>query len=588
MKVMLLFPPNWTPTMPHLALPTLTAFLRAHGMEVVQRDLNIEVFDDVLTRRHIEGALAGIRRDYGARGERRPKRPSVAPRELVAQALQMGPQIAAQVERAKQTLRSQEFFDGPRGLQAFEVIEAALHIASLPFYPAALELTTYRPAMTADSSRNLLREVHDPQFNMLLPIYKRILLPDIQREQPDVVGISIPSMAQFVPGMTLAHMIREAGITCHITVGGPHITMLRERIARTPALFSLIDSAVMFDGEAALLQLCEAIQSNGDFAAVPNLIYRDGNTIRMNERKESAKIGTLPQPDFDGLPLDRYLAPELVLPLMTARGCYFGKCAFCNVGYGEPEFSLLRSETLASQMQDLQRRYGVRQIFFSDEALTPRTMRELSQIMRRDGTQLLWGGCARFEKPLTADLLRQVYDGGGRMFLFGLESASEQIMQRMVKGTTLEHMHRILRESTEIGIWNHTFFFFGFPGETLQDAQETVNFLYEHQEHIHSAAFGTFLLEVDAPAHKFPKSFGISKVVEQPEKDLAIYFDYEVAEGMDNELAERVADGFLNALPEKPYPQFYLNDVYRFLYACHLSREGTPPPPWLLPQPAAA
>jgi radical SAM superfamily enzyme YgiQ (UPF0313 family) len=305
----------------------------------------------------------------------------------------------------------------------------------------------------------------------------------------------------------------------------------------------------------------------------------------VTERREAAKIGSLPQPDFDGLPLDRYLAPELALPLLTARGCYFGKCAFCNVGYGEPEFSLLRSELLASQMLDLQRRYGVRQIFFSDEALTPRTMRELAQIMARDGTPLLWGGCARFEKPLTADLLQRVYDGGGRMFLFGLESASEQIMQRMVKGTTLEHMHRILRESAEIGIWNHTFFFFGFPGETLEDAQQTVNFLYEHQEHVHSAAFGTFLLEVDAPAHKFPQSFGISKVVEHPEKDLAIYFDYEVATGMDDALAERVAEGFLNALPEKPYPQFYVNDVYRFLYACQLSRAGMKPPPWLIAEP---
>ena len=53
MKVMLLFPPNWTPTMPHLALPTLTAYLRANGVEAIQRDLNLEVFDEILTRNFI-------------------------------------------------------------------------------------------------------------------------------------------------------------------------------------------------------------------------------------------------------------------------------------------------------------------------------------------------------------------------------------------------------------------------------------------------------------------------------------------------------------------------------------------------------
>lgn len=585
MKVMLLFPPNWTPTMPHLALPTLTAFLRANGAEVIQRDLNIEVFDALLTRRHVERALSTLRRDYGARAEKRASRPVQAPRERVLWALSHGPQVAAQVERAKGVVRSPAFFDGPLGLQAFETITEALEIASLPFYPAALDISTYRPAFTADSSRNLLREVADPHFNMLLEIYRKGVLADIERERPDVVGISIPSMAQLLPGLTIGHLIKERGLACHVTVGGPHITMLREQIAQTPAIFRCFDSAVVFDGEVPLLALAKTVAAGGDLAAVPNLIWRDGAQIRVNARKEPEKIGVLPTPDFDGLPLDRYLAPQRALPLLTARGCYFGKCAFCNVGYGEAEsFSLMRSEMIAAQMLELKRKYGAEQIFFSDEALTPRTLRELSQIMQRDGTPLLWGGCARFEKPISGELLRQMHAGGCRMILFGLESASEAMMGRMVKGTQLEHMHRILRESAEAGIWNHTFFFFGFPGETLDDAQQTVNFLYAHKEHVHSAAFGTFLLERDAPAHRHAKSFGITKVVDPPEKDLAIYFDYEVSAGMDNPLAERVADAFLESLPAKPYPQFYVNDVYRFLYACHLSRAQQGAPPWLAVQ----
>jgi hypothetical protein len=586
---MLCFPPNWNPAMPHLALPTLAAFLRAQGIEVIQRDLNIEVFDEVLTGRYLLGALARLRHDYGPRGDRRPPRPVAAPRELVAWALAHGPQVAARVERAKRTIRSPAFFDGPMGLGAIETIADALQIASLPFFPAALELNTYRPALTADSTRNILHEVRDPQFNMLRAIYRRSLIADIERLQPDVVGISIPSMAQMVPGLTIAALIKEHGLPCHVTVGGPHITMLRERLARAPALFELIDSAVVFDGEVPLVQLCEALAGHGDLSKVPNLIYRDGTAIRVTERKKPEKIGALPLPDFEGLPLDRYLAPRLVLPLLTARGCYYGKCAFCNVGYGEPEsFSLLRSEMLAEQMCTLKRRYGVEEIFFSDEALTPRTLRELSLILHRDGTPLLWGGCARFERPLSGELLRLMYAGGCRMILFGLESASEAIIQRMAKGTQLEHMHRILRESAEAGIWNHTFFFFGFPGETLDDAQQTVNFLYEHRAHINSAAFGTFLLEIDAPAHRFPASFGIMRVIDRPEKDLAIYFDYETAEGMDAQMAELVEARFLETLPKKRFAQFYVNDVYRFLYACHLSRLGRPLPPWLAEEVEAA
>ena len=83
MKAMLCFPPNWNPAMPHLALPTLAAFLRGHGVEVIQRDLNIEVFDTMLTRNHLETALERLERD------------AAAPRDRVAWALEHGPRIAA-------------------------------------------------------------------------------------------------------------------------------------------------------------------------------------------------------------------------------------------------------------------------------------------------------------------------------------------------------------------------------------------------------------------------------------------------------------------------------------------------------------
>lgn len=417
-------------------------------------------------------------------------------------------------------------------------------------------------------------------------------MPDILREAPDIVGISIPSMPQMLAAMTLAYLVKQSGLRCHVTIGGPHVTMLREQIAKTPALFQLIDSAVIFDGEVPLLRLVEALDGQGNLDAVPNLIYSTGGKngqIRVTQRKEPEKISDLPLPDFDGLPLDRYLAPRLVLPLLTARGCYFGKCAFCNVGYGEPDtFSQLRAEHLADQMQALHERYGTRHIFFSDEAVTPRNLKHLSTILIERNLSINWGGCTRFEKVLSRELLEQMQRSGCRMILFGLESASQPIMDLMVKGTELNHMSRILHESAAAGIWNHTFFFFGFPGETLADAQETVNFLYAHKPYIHSAALGTFLMERDSPAHRFPQAYKVKRIIEDPSKDLAIYFDYEVESGMDDRMAELVESRFLETLPDKRYPQFYVSDVFRFLYASYLTEQKLPFSPWLAAEATAA
>src|SRR5207237_8500802 len=115
------------------------------------------------------------------------------------------------------------------------------------------------------------------------------------------------------------------------------------------------------------------------------------------------------------------------------------------------------------------------------------------------------------------------------LVLWALDSPAQQLMDLMVKGTQLPNSERILRESHDVRIWNHTFFFFGFPGETSEDAQATANFVWEHGDLINSAAMGTFLLERHAPAHSSPRTFGISKVITPPEADLAFYFDYEVA-----------------------------------------------------------
>jgi len=238
-------------------------------------------------------------------------------------------------------------------------------------------------------------------------------------------------------------------------------------------------------------------------------------------------------------------------------------------------------DRLLDQITMLEQKYGVHHIFFADEAIPPRTLRELSTRLIERGSPIHWCGCARFERVLSRDMLETVSRGGGRMLLFGLETASERMIEHMVKGTRRETMSRILKEGAQAAIWNHTFFFFGFPTETMEDAQDTVNFIYAHQASIHSAAPGVFVLERYSPAHLHPVRFGIRRVIEEPERDLAIYFDYEPESGIDANMAHTLIERLLDVLPTKRYGQYYVHDVYRFLYASYLHTRSQPFPLWL-------
>lgn len=589
--------------MPYLSVPLLTAYLRGQGLTVKQRDLNVEIYDAFLSREAVEAAVERLIHDYGPNANRTPFRPKLPDREAVRWAIANGPALAAKVEQAKAVIRSQAFYDGPLSLSAFVTLTQCLGVVSLQYFPAELEFTRFRPAYAEDSSRNLQKAVKDPLTNPFLGYFRSHVLPDLERSQPDIIGISIPTMGQMLAGMTLAAMIKEAGLPAHITIGGPHITMLREQLLKVPRVFEWIDSAVIGAGERAMLGLAEALDGKKSLSAVPNLIYKDpaasgSSRILFNMEKpifdrrpkpgnggetKTAEREPDELPDFDDLPLERYFAPEPILPLLTAHGCYHGKCAFCNVGFGwNNAYHQLSAEKIVDQMLTLQKKYGARHIFFADEAITPKNLRHISALLEAKGSPLHWGGCVRFERPLTAELLSAVSRGGGRMMLFGLETASEVMIERMDKGIQLEYMSRILKEGAAAGIWNHTFFFFGFPGETIENAQDTVNFVYAHQQWIHSASLGTFLLERYAPAHLYPEKFGITKVIEKPENDLAIYFDYELESGIDEATAETLVSSLVGAIPRKRFGHYYIHDTYKLLYAGYLHDQGRPMPPWLM------
>jgi hypothetical protein len=61
---------------------------------------------------------------------------------------------------------------------------------------------------------------------------------------------------------------------------------------------------------------------------------------------------------------------------------------------------------------------------------------------------------------------------------------------------------------------------------------------------------------------------------------LAYYFEYEVSSGISSRRAEEIEAAFVDSLPGKPGPQFYVHEVYQFLYACSFA-DGEPLPTML-------
>ncbi len=579
MKALLLFPPCWHPLMPHLALPSLTAYLRGEGIEVTQRDLNLELYDEVLSRHYLTAVVRQLQRE--ARAQEKDHARSAAAAQECSWALSEGRDVPGRIEQAKAIIRSSRFYEVAAGLQALLTVTDGLRLASVPYHPATLHLTGYDSPFPVDASGAILAAARTREYNLFYDYFARLVVPQIARDQPDLIGISVTSDRQVIAAFTLAHLLKEAGVRAHITLGGKMMTCWRDLWPEKLSLFPFVDSIVLYAGEVPLHRLTSALAGDGKLRDVPNLIYREGSRIVVNEVAAPEPVNELPLPDFQGLPLRRYLVPATVLPISASRGCYWHRCAFCNVGYGESaRYEEKQADKVYAEIRALAERWSVRHFFFSDEAVSPRILKLLSRRLLEGDLHVHWTGAARFEPSLDAATLQQIARAGCRMLMYGLESGSPTVLARMHKGIDLDVARRVLREGAAAGIWNHTFFFFGFPGETRQEAEETIRFFRENAAHIHSVCTGTFLLERHSAVAAHPEAYGVSRITHPYDRDMPFYYDYQAPWGVAAEEAEQIESDFLDTLPQKERPHLYYHDIYRFLYASQFWH-GEPLPPML-------
>ncbi len=342
LKTMLLFPPEWVPTAPYLALPSLTAVLRAEGHEVIQRDINIEMYDLFFSDTFLIWVMARMSMQLSRLGAKEMSA-GLTDREADQKALLEAKsavdvmELAARAMKAKQIVRGEEFYDAVKlesALNTFrevmQYISAAYYPASIVFYPMESNLG-YRPGV----SQEVFACLDDEQVNVYRDVCRQLVLPSVERERPDVVGVSIGTQMQLLAGLTFCRMIKESFPQIHITVGGNIITRLQEEFPTHERLFTdVFDTAIMYEGEHALLWLLEALAGERVIASVPNLIYRTSDGIQVNKEIHTEKTTALPLPDFDGLPLDSYFVPVRILPYLATRGCYWGRCTFCDHGQG--------------------------------------------------------------------------------------------------------------------------------------------------------------------------------------------------------------------------------------------------------------
>ncbi len=551
MKVMLIFPPDWFPSEPYLSLPSLTAVLRQAGHSVIQKDINCEMWDWYFSEDFLKKVLRRVPQQLDRLRKLARKR-ELSESEMDVQLALCDvtrprmEQLIKDTEEAKHIIRSEEFYNIDKLEWSLQVFREVMSVVSLVYFPARICM----PPMETDLSykvyvsSEVMDAVSDTQVNIYRDVFDHLVRPSIEREQPDVIGISIVLQQQMFSTMTFCALIKQHFPHIHVTIGGNTVTRLRDVLPQSP-LFQYFDSAVVYEGETAFVQLVSAVGAKRSLAEVPNTLYKDGTGVHTSPTSYAEDLATLPPPDFDGLPLGKYFVPTRILPYLATRGCYWGRCEFCD--HGEGYTAGYRSKKIQDALTDikyLRDKYGATHFHFTDESYPPALFRKLTRGLIDSQMGITWTTHMRFEKSLLEETVWQDAKKSGCKYLhFGYESGVERVLQLMDKATTAEVMTKHLKLTAEAGIWNHCMGFFGFPGETKEEAWQSVQFLEQNKDHVHSLGFGTFDLGRHNPVAKHPEKWGVT-AYKNPEWDLALDYYYTVKNGMSIEEAERVFEQF--------------------------------------------
>ena len=536
MKTLLIFPPQWIPYQPYLSLPSLTAYLKANGIDTIQYDFNIEAYNTFFSA----GYLRSLKTTLTAEFKRLDSSQTLSPVEqqyyndlfMAGASLE---RVADEILQAKAVFHDNTLYHNPAVLaQARETLNQAMAIISTAHFPTRLDLSSFETGAYRRSYEDILNSTADNEQNPYLKLCRQKLLPLVAECRPDIIGISVAGDSQLIPALTLARQLKAANPKVHIVIGGYIISLLSDVITRHEGLFKIFfDSAVVSEGEQPLLELVKCLESGRSLSEVPNLIYFDG-CIRVNQTRPSLKIDSLPTPCFEGLNLGDYLSPEPVLPLLASRGCYWGKCAFCshNEAYGW-HYQKRQAVKIGEDMQALSTEYQVDKFAFADEGLSPSLAGKLSDELIKRDIKVNCSVNVRLEPGFTPELCLKMRKAGFRVLFLGLESGCNRILEHMEKGTTKEIAAQVCRNIYQADIWNHLYVFLGFPTESAAEAGETIDFLLENRDIIRSFNIDFFSLGKGSAVSRLPEKYGVTRVIEDKTADeFKLSRSYETSGGL--------------------------------------------------------
>jgi anaerobic magnesium-protoporphyrin IX monomethyl ester cyclase len=336
---------------------------------------------------------------------------------------------------------------------------------------------------------------------------------------PDAVLISTYLM--YLPlCRQIAAACKAEGIP--VLIGGPYFYQVE--VAREWIDIDGMSGLVGGEVEHRLPEIVRAMIAREDLTKFPGIWTKDeAGKPRWTPPPPLKDLDSLPFPDYSDFPWNKY--PNRIVPIVTGRGCGWGACTFCSdiTSTAGRTFRSRSPQNVLDEIAHHHQKYGAKLFAFVDLKLNSdrRVWDAIVENMQKVAPGAQWIASVHIgsQQPngLSAEDLKAASAAGMVRVTTGLESGSQRVLDRMVKGTNIPVTSQVLRDAHAAGISVRNTMIVGFPGEEAEDVLASAEFLETHGDCIERVMLNRFQIMTGTHFHRalerHPERFpGVTRV----------------------------------------------------------------------------
>jgi anaerobic magnesium-protoporphyrin IX monomethyl ester cyclase len=215
--------------------------------------------------------------------------------------------------------------------------------------------------------------------------------------------------------------------------------------------------------------------------AVASIAYQHNQTIIKTPTRPVIKdLDALPFPAWDLLDIAPYKAiwgqhGYFSMNLVTTRGCPF-HCNWCAKPIWGQKYNSRSPLNVVQEMAWLKKEFAPDHIWFMDDIMGIRDLwiEEFADLLDEHQAHIPFKSLNRADLLLRGKTIPALKRAGAQIVWIGAESGSQKILDAMDKGTQVAQIYEATRKMHEHGIRVAFFLQFGYPGETREDIEKTL------------------------------------------------------------------------------------------------------------------